>query len=100
MECTICKRAEFDDISKRWTVEVEREGQTFTLNPAQLVLATGMSGVPTVRYSKARIASAALRIIRASTGTARPTRARNASSLAPTIPLTISRRTCGSTALM
>ena len=43
---TSCKRAEFDDASKRWTVEVEREGQTITLNPAQLVLATGMSGVP------------------------------------------------------
>ena len=36
----------WDDASKRWTVEVEREGQTITLNPAQLVLATGMSGVP------------------------------------------------------
>jgi putative flavoprotein involved in K+ transport len=43
---TTCKRAEFDDASKRWTVEVERDGQTITLNPAQLVLATGMSGVP------------------------------------------------------
>ena len=43
---TTCKRAEWDDASKRWTVEVEREGQTITLNPAQLVLATGMSGVP------------------------------------------------------
>jgi putative flavoprotein involved in K+ transport len=43
---TTCKRAEWDDASKRWTVEVEREGQTIALKPAQLVLATGMAGVP------------------------------------------------------
>lgn len=37
---TTCKRAAFDDATKRWTVEVEREGQTIKLTPSQLVLAT------------------------------------------------------------
>jgi putative flavoprotein involved in K+ transport len=43
---TRCTHAAFDDATKRWTVEVERDGQTITLQPAQLVLATGMAGVP------------------------------------------------------
>ena len=33
---------------KRWTVEVDRDGERVTLRPAQLVLATGMSGKPNV----------------------------------------------------
>jgi putative flavoprotein involved in K+ transport len=43
---TPCTHAEWDDTTKRWSVEVERDGRTITLRPAQLVLATGMSGVP------------------------------------------------------
>ena len=33
---------------KRWTVEVDRDGERVTLRPAHLVLATGMSGKPSV----------------------------------------------------
>ena len=36
--------ASYDEAEKRWTVTVEREGETITLRPTQLVLATGMSG--------------------------------------------------------
>ena len=64
---TTCKRAEFDDASKRWTVEVEREGQTITLNPAQLVLATGMSGVPNRPVFEGQDRFRGMRIIPAST---------------------------------
>ena len=31
---------------KKWTVEVVRDGEALTLRPEQLVLATGMSGIP------------------------------------------------------
>ena len=41
---TVCKKARFDEARGEWEVEVEREGQTLTLRPAQLVLATGLSG--------------------------------------------------------
>jgi putative flavoprotein involved in K+ transport len=41
---TLAKQAEFDDISKTWRVTIEREGKESELRPAQLVLATGMSG--------------------------------------------------------
>jgi putative flavoprotein involved in K+ transport len=40
--------AAFDEASGTWTVTVRRGGETLTLNPSQLVLATGMSGVPNV----------------------------------------------------
>ena len=33
---------------RRWTVEVDRDGERLTLHPTQLVLATGMSGKPSV----------------------------------------------------
>ncbi|MGK2867665.1 MAG: NAD(P)-binding domain-containing protein [Mycobacterium sp.] len=45
---TTCLSAEFDDAEGRWTVEVDRDGERLTLHPAQLVLATGMSGKPHV----------------------------------------------------
>jgi putative flavoprotein involved in K+ transport len=45
---TICKSAKYDEKTKTWTVEVEREGKPVTLKPRQLVLATGMSAVPNV----------------------------------------------------
>jgi putative flavoprotein involved in K+ transport len=45
---TTCLSASFDDASKQWTVELDRDGERLTLHPAQLVLATGMSGKPSV----------------------------------------------------
>jgi putative flavoprotein involved in K+ transport len=41
---TVCTAAEFDQDAGAWTVTVEREGETLTLQPKQLVLATGLSG--------------------------------------------------------
>ena len=41
-----CKRASYDEAKKEWTVEVMRAGKPVTLRPKQLVLATGMSGLP------------------------------------------------------
>ncbi|UNC14630.1 NAD(P)/FAD-dependent oxidoreductase [Acidiphilium multivorum] len=38
--------ARYDQTAGEWVVEVMREGQPVTLRPKQLVLATGMSGVP------------------------------------------------------
>jgi putative flavoprotein involved in K+ transport len=43
---TTAKNAKYDEAKKEWTVEVERAGQTITLRPKHLVLATGMSAVP------------------------------------------------------
>jgi putative flavoprotein involved in K+ transport len=45
---TTCLSALFDEAEKRWTVEVDRNGERVTLRPAHLVLATGMSGKPNV----------------------------------------------------
>ena len=45
---TECRGAEYHDDTQDWTVTVEREGQTVVLRPKQLVLATGMSGMPNV----------------------------------------------------
>ena len=45
---TTCLSATFDDAAKRWTVEIDRDGERLTLHPTQLVLATGMSGKPSV----------------------------------------------------
>ena len=41
---TMCKSARYDEAAGEWIVEVERNGETVTLRPKQLVLATGMSG--------------------------------------------------------
>ncbi|MEX0312417.1 MAG: NAD(P)/FAD-dependent oxidoreductase [Tateyamaria sp.] len=38
------QRAAYDENSKEWTVTVDRDGETVTLRPKQLVFATGMSG--------------------------------------------------------
>lgn len=38
--------ASYDDAKKEWTVAVNRNGEEITLKPQQVVLATGMSGVP------------------------------------------------------
>jgi len=43
---TRCTGASFDEAAGRWTVTVERAGETLTLRPRQLVLATGMAGLP------------------------------------------------------
>jgi putative flavoprotein involved in K+ transport len=40
--------AAFDDSTGTWTVHVTREGREVVLHPTQLVLATGMSGIPNV----------------------------------------------------
>ena len=45
---TTCLSATFDEAEKTWTVELERDGERLTLHPTQLVLATGMSGKPSV----------------------------------------------------
>ncbi|MCG7583556.1 NAD(P)/FAD-dependent oxidoreductase [Mycolicibacterium sp. OfavD-34-C] len=45
---TTCTSASFDEETNRWTVEVDRDGEKLTLNPTQLVLATGMSGKPNI----------------------------------------------------
>ena len=45
---TECKRAQYDEKNKVWTVTVVRQGSTVVLRPEQLILATGMSGLPNV----------------------------------------------------
>lgn len=45
---TACLSASYDEDEQRWTVEVNRNGEPVTLRPAQLVLATGMSGKPSI----------------------------------------------------
>jgi len=45
---TLCRGAQYHEDTQDWTVTVEREGQTVVLRPRQLVLATGMSGMPNV----------------------------------------------------
>ncbi|KUI29905.1 FAD-dependent oxidoreductase [Mycobacterium sp. IS-1742] len=45
---TTCLSASFDDRTKTWTVDVDRDGERLTLHPTQLILATGMSGKPNV----------------------------------------------------
>jgi putative flavoprotein involved in K+ transport len=41
-----CKSAQYDPAKKEWIVEVMRDGKPVTLQPKQLVLATGQAGVP------------------------------------------------------
>ncbi len=45
---TSCLSASYDESSRTWTVEVDRDGERVTLRPTHLVLATGMSGKPCV----------------------------------------------------
>ncbi|RCV90077.1 NAD(P)/FAD-dependent oxidoreductase [Billgrantia montanilacus] len=47
---TECQGASFDEASGEWTVQVNRDGESVTLRPRQLILATGMSGVPNVPH--------------------------------------------------
>ncbi|MFC3057474.1 NAD(P)/FAD-dependent oxidoreductase [Paenirhodobacter populi] len=45
---TRAKSASWNDDRKEWTVTVDRDGQEVTLHPKQLVMATGMSGKPSI----------------------------------------------------
>ncbi|MEM7113028.1 MAG: NAD(P)/FAD-dependent oxidoreductase [Chloroflexota bacterium] len=45
---TRCQQASYDETTETWTVVVERAGEQITLHPKQLVLATGMSGKPSI----------------------------------------------------
>jgi putative flavoprotein involved in K+ transport len=45
---TTCLSASYDEATKTWTVDVDRDGERLTLRPTQLILATGMSGKPNV----------------------------------------------------
>ena len=45
---TSCLSARYDEAAGSWEVLVERDGEELVLRPAQLVLATGMSGKPNV----------------------------------------------------
>src|SRR5216683_2723104 len=45
---TECNKASYDETAREWTVVVERDGVEMTLRPKQLVLATGMSGKPSM----------------------------------------------------
>lgn len=47
---TQCTSARYDDDAKEWTVEVVRDGETVTLRPKHLVLATGMSAIPNMPH--------------------------------------------------
>ncbi len=40
--------ASWDETAKEWTVKVKRDGKEVVLKPKQLVLATGMSGIPNI----------------------------------------------------
>jgi len=41
-----CIKASFDEAAGKWSVTIDREGKTVILEPTQLVLATGLSGMP------------------------------------------------------
>jgi putative flavoprotein involved in K+ transport len=45
---TECKSARYDEAAERWEIQVEREGAPQTLRAKHLVLATGMSGFPSM----------------------------------------------------
>lgn len=45
---TTCTSARYDEAAGEWIVTVERDGKPVVLRPKQLVLATGMSGVPSM----------------------------------------------------
>jgi putative flavoprotein involved in K+ transport len=45
---TECESAQYDEQTQEWVVTVNRAGETVILRPKQLILATGMSGIPNV----------------------------------------------------
>src|SRR5437899_9054867 len=48
LDSTECKRASYDEAAKEWTVVLEHDGGEMTRRAQQLVLATGMSGRPSM----------------------------------------------------
>ncbi|WP_372738271.1 NAD(P)-binding domain-containing protein [Neptunomonas sp.] len=45
---TQCTHAQYDDEKQEWIVQINRNGEQLTLKPKQLVIATGMSGIPNI----------------------------------------------------
>lgn len=45
---TECTSASYDEANQEWVVNVIRDGEHITLRPTQLVMATGMSGMPNI----------------------------------------------------
>ena len=45
---TECRSARYDEAAGEWVVELLRDGEPLTLRPKQLVLATGMSAIPSL----------------------------------------------------
>ncbi len=45
---TTCQSAQFNEKTQEWTVKVDRDGKEMVLRPKQLILATGMSGIPSI----------------------------------------------------
>ncbi|MDQ4491736.1 NAD(P)/FAD-dependent oxidoreductase [Sinomonas sp. ASV486] len=45
---TEAQSASFDEDAQQWTVRVVRDGRELTLTPTHLVIATGMSGIPSI----------------------------------------------------
>lgn len=45
---SVCTSAAYDEASKEWSIEVDRNGEKVSLKARQLVLATGMSGKPNI----------------------------------------------------
>ncbi len=43
-----CNSASYDEATGKWTVSIDRDGKQVTLQPQQLILATGMSAVPNI----------------------------------------------------
>ena len=43
---TVAKKASYNDATKTWELQVERDGQPVTLRPKELVFALGVSGYP------------------------------------------------------
>jgi putative flavoprotein involved in K+ transport len=43
-----CQSASYDEITKEWTVTIDRDGEEVVLKPKQLIFATGMSAQPNV----------------------------------------------------
>ncbi len=41
-----CKSATYDAQTQEWTLVIDRDGESVTLHPRQLILATGMSAIP------------------------------------------------------
>ncbi len=94
---TLCTAARFDEKAGEWVVTVVRGGETLTLRPQQLVLATGLSGSKYIPVIPAQSASPDSNIIRPITAAAKVSQANAAWSSVRTIPRTTSASTSGNT---